>query len=131
MTEDVDLATALRLHARREAVCKHPPVCPVCSSEQVQIIETEVPARWKCRRCQLAFAHEPGMTEDVAGLQIMRYAASRQDLVPNPFRSIGGMVVTPIYAVHAHDLDAAADTITAQAARIALLERELSRRGDQ
>ena len=59
-----------------------------------------------------------GMTEDVAGLvERLRWSAMSQQTLYG--KDAGGLE------------DAAADALTAQSARIALLERELSRRGDE
>lgn len=45
---------------RQEAIEKHQPKCPECSSDQVQIKFKGTPARWKCRRCNGWFTSEPG-----------------------------------------------------------------------
>ena len=39
---------------RREQIMSHQPKCPSCSSDQVQIICTQVPAVWRCRVCRRA-----------------------------------------------------------------------------
>jgi ribosomal protein L37AE/L43A len=46
---------------RREFLCKHLPLCPECSTPQVQLITymEEIPARWKCRHCKHKFYFEP------------------------------------------------------------------------
>jgi ribosomal protein L37AE/L43A len=50
----------LRAADRFLAVCRRPPHCPECKSEQVQIIAHHLqPAQWKCRICKHPFAHEP------------------------------------------------------------------------
>ena len=48
------------LAERREMLCKKPPTCPDCKTEQVQLtewIEGEV-AEWKCRHCRTRFKFE-------------------------------------------------------------------------
>ena len=45
---------------RREMLCKKPPICPDCKTDQVQLtewIEGEV-AEWKCRHCRTRFKFE-------------------------------------------------------------------------
>ena len=45
---------------RREMLCKKPPLCPDCQTDQVQLtewIEGEV-AEWKCRHCKVRFKFE-------------------------------------------------------------------------
>jgi len=44
---------------RREQIMSHQPKCPSCSSDQVQIICTQVPAVWRCCVCRRGFESEP------------------------------------------------------------------------
>ena len=52
---DRNLAKALALADKREAICKHSPLCPSCSSEQVQLVTWIDTVGWKCRVCKLRF----------------------------------------------------------------------------
>ena len=54
------LSHANILADRREMLCKEPPTCPDCKTDQVQLtewIEGEV-AEWKCRHCGVRFKFE-------------------------------------------------------------------------
>ena len=56
------LCNAEILADRREKLCKKPPTCPDCKTDQVQLtewIEGEV-AEWKCRHCRTRFKFERG-----------------------------------------------------------------------
>lgn len=33
--------------------------CPHCKSNQIQLLDMLIPARWKCRRCKRPFLAEP------------------------------------------------------------------------
>lgn len=49
-----------RMAKRRELLSKHVPVCPKCSHEKIQLIQwTQLPALWKCRKCEHPFTYEP------------------------------------------------------------------------
>ena len=45
--------------ARQDEIYRHQPSCPSCSSQQVQIMFTVNPARWRCRECKRWFTSEP------------------------------------------------------------------------
>lgn len=45
--------------SRSEALRAASVECPFCGSNQIQLIDTLIPARWKCRRCKKPFLAEP------------------------------------------------------------------------
>jgi hypothetical protein len=48
----LNLAYALRLADRRVKLCSQSPICPMCGTEQVQLVEwIELPIKWRCRYC--------------------------------------------------------------------------------
>lgn len=51
---------------RREFLSKNMPVCPDCTTRQVQLIDyRNKPAKWKCRHCQKVFTFEPEIEEEL------------------------------------------------------------------
>lgn len=48
---------------RKDHLCRTPPHCPKCGTEQVQLKSYDFPARWKCRKCFVYFSHEPPVRE--------------------------------------------------------------------
>lgn len=44
---------------RRDFLCRNPPRCHRCDTEQVQLKHMDKPAEWKCRWCKLTFNEEP------------------------------------------------------------------------
>jgi hypothetical protein len=44
---------------RRDFLCSHPPRCPECNTDQVQIRRFDAPALWRCQMCEHWFEHEP------------------------------------------------------------------------
>lgn len=54
LIEDIDRALA-----RSSWLRGHPPICPQCSADQVQLTRVDLPAAWKCRICKVRFELEP------------------------------------------------------------------------
>lgn len=49
-----------RILDRLDFLCRHPPHCEACGTEQVQIIDyIRPPATWRCRICKHGFTNEP------------------------------------------------------------------------
>lgn len=44
---------------RRERICKHPPLCPKCGTNNIQLRTPMLPAHWKCMVCKHPFIFEP------------------------------------------------------------------------
>lgn len=46
---------------RQDHLCRHPPRCPQCNTEQVQLVafKMQPPALWRCHLCKHRFSHEP------------------------------------------------------------------------
>lgn len=44
---------------RRIRICKQAPKCPKCKANQVQIIDSGLLAKWKCRECKHKWTYEP------------------------------------------------------------------------
>jgi transcription elongation factor Elf1 len=44
---------------RRDFIYRNVPRCQKCNHEQVQIVDTAKPARWRCRICKHRFEYEP------------------------------------------------------------------------
>ena len=65
--DDVDFKIvhikALIRAVRRERICKYAIPCPNCKTLQVQLIDANLPALWKCRHCKHQFIHEPLILE--------------------------------------------------------------------
>lgn len=53
------LAQASLFAKRRERICKQSTKCPKCRSNQVQIINSDPLAKWKCRHCHHTWRYEP------------------------------------------------------------------------
>lgn len=53
------LTKALVLVNRRTRLCNKAPVCPKCNTKQIQLINSNLLAKWKCRFCKHIFIHEP------------------------------------------------------------------------
>ena len=53
------LSNALMLVNRRIRLCSKAPVCPKCSTNQVQLINILLLAKWRCRMCKFIWTHEP------------------------------------------------------------------------
>ena len=47
--------------AREDYLCTHAPRCLKCDTEQVQILDRNAPAKWKCRECKTKFTFEPNV----------------------------------------------------------------------
>jgi ribosomal protein L37AE/L43A len=48
------------LQERRNFLCKNfKQKCPVCRSNQIQLIDQNILAKWKCRECHHKFTFEP------------------------------------------------------------------------
>jgi transposase-like protein len=45
--------------ARQQHLYHLKPECLFCHHEQVQLIDKNIPAKWKCRICKCQFTHEP------------------------------------------------------------------------
>lgn len=45
--------------SRQNLIYKNVPRCPACNNEQVQIMDSSVPAKWRCRVCKYKFEYEP------------------------------------------------------------------------
>jgi rubredoxin len=45
--------------ARQDLLYRNVPRCPACGADQVQIMQHEQPAEWRCRECRHRFAFEP------------------------------------------------------------------------
>ena len=60
------------LAERREALCKEPPLCPDCRTDQVQLIEwiEEETAEWKCRHCRTRFKFERVLYRNLPEIQL-------------------------------------------------------------
>ena len=57
------LKQALKYADRREFLAKNACYCPVCGTEQVQLINHFIkPAQWRCRHCETKFTFEPDTT---------------------------------------------------------------------
>lgn len=57
---DLDWGWIMKQVERRQDLCKHPPLCPECLADQIQIINSyDKPASWKCRICKWKFTYEP------------------------------------------------------------------------
>lgn len=54
-----DMDAILAIVARQKVVYGHQPVCPMCSSPQVQVVRIDPPAGWRCRECKHSFVSEP------------------------------------------------------------------------
>lgn len=50
--------------ARQDLLWRNVPRCPSCGTEQVQLIKTEPPAVWKCRKCKNRWGFEPDAIAD-------------------------------------------------------------------
>lgn len=60
LREAVCHAELLRtIFKRQDEVFGNVPKCPSCGNEQVQIIDWNKPAQWKCRICKFKFEFEP------------------------------------------------------------------------
>jgi ribosomal protein L37AE/L43A len=44
---------------RHEFLCRNPPHCAFCGTDQVQLKLRTPPAEWKCRICKRHFKFEP------------------------------------------------------------------------
>lgn len=44
---------------RRDVLYRYQPRCPECRNQQVQLMATEKPAKWRCRMCRHPFTDEP------------------------------------------------------------------------
>lgn len=44
---------------RHDFLCRNPPRCEFCGTDQVQLKGRSMPAEWKCRICKRWFKHEP------------------------------------------------------------------------
>jgi tRNA(Ile2) C34 agmatinyltransferase TiaS len=44
---------------RRDALYKLQPKCSECGSDQTQLMGSQPPAKWRCRRCKYRFTLEP------------------------------------------------------------------------
>ena len=55
----VDWSAVTRATALRAAEVE----CPACGSDQIQLLDMLIPARWKCRRCKKPFLAEPTRKE--------------------------------------------------------------------
>lgn len=54
----------MKVSDRRFFLCANPPICILCKSEQVQLIDyIKCKAKWKCRICKHKFEHEPKETK--------------------------------------------------------------------
>ena len=52
-------AILLEMCQRRADLSKQVIYCPACRADQVQLIDSRLPANWKCRICKQTFACEP------------------------------------------------------------------------
>jgi ribosomal protein L37AE/L43A len=53
------LKNTLMAVRRREFICSNAPRCFKCNNEQVQLVNSSLLAKWKCRVCKFIFTHEP------------------------------------------------------------------------
>jgi hypothetical protein len=58
------LRNALISVRRRLLICKHAPKCISCNSAQVQLINPNPLATWKCRVCKHIWKYEPILKEN-------------------------------------------------------------------
>ena len=53
------LDRVFNLAERRDELLRTAPPCPVCGTEQVQLMDySAVPAQWRCRRCGAGFEQQ-------------------------------------------------------------------------
>jgi ribosomal protein L37AE/L43A len=44
---------------RQDFLCRNVPRCEFCSADQVQLVQKNMPAEWRCRICKRFFTFEP------------------------------------------------------------------------
>jgi hypothetical protein len=59
------LKNALIAVRRREFICSNAPRCFKCSDEQVQLVNSSILAKWKCRVCKHIWKQEPIIKQNV------------------------------------------------------------------
>jgi hypothetical protein len=54
------MASVMQTVERRLWLGQHMPRCPICSTQQVQLVDARPLAEWKCRECKRTkWRHEP------------------------------------------------------------------------
>lgn len=49
------IEASIKSSENREKLYKNAPVCPKCETNQVQLIDSNSPAEWRCRHCKTRF----------------------------------------------------------------------------